>query len=143
MNHGTFCKDKIVLKRRFLSYLASGFGAMSIAAQAMAQTVPIPPNTVNPADLPVPPHAPVWLSPSYYSLMRAPLPNLIYNPFGVPAVIPQNGSYPDSSGVLGSFQPAGATNTATNPFFQPLGTNGRGCITCHSPAAAMGLIPNP
>ena len=105
----------------------------------MAQTVPIPPNTVNPADLPVPPHAPVWLSPSYYSLMRAPLPNLIYNPFGVPAVIPQNGSYPDSSGVLGSFQPAGATNTATNPFFQPLGTNGRGCITCHSPAAAMGL----
>ena len=30
-------------------------------------------------------------------------------------------------------QPGGATHTASNPFFQNLGTNGRTCFTCHQP----------
>src|SRR3569623_1742180 len=29
----------------------------------------------------------------------------------------------------------------TNPFFQSLGTNGRACVTCHQPSAAMTITP--
>jgi len=35
----------------------------------------------------------------------------------------------------------GATIDENNPFFQNLGTNGRRCVTCHQPAAAMGITP--
>jgi hypothetical protein len=28
-----------------------------------------------------------------------------------------------------------------NPFFQSLGTNGRACVNCHQPSAAMGITP--
>jgi hypothetical protein len=33
------------------------------------------------------------------------------------------------------------TNPATNPFFRSMGTNGRACVDCHQPAAAMGITP--
>jgi len=35
----------------------------------------------------------------------------------------------------------GATIDENNPFFQNLGTNGRRCVTCHQPSAAMGITP--
>jgi cytochrome c peroxidase len=38
---------------------------------------------------------------------------------------------PDPTGMIGTFQPGGATFTANNAFFQNLGTNGRTCFTCH------------
>jgi cytochrome c peroxidase len=50
-----------------------------------------------------------------------------------PAVIPQLGSALDPSGAVQSDQPLGATTTANNGFFQPLGSNGRSCFTCHQP----------
>ncbi len=35
----------------------------------------------------------------------------------------------------------GAPIDENNPFFQNLGTNGRRCVNCHQPAAAMGITP--
>jgi len=35
----------------------------------------------------------------------------------------------------------GATIDETNPFFQSLGTNGRACVHCHQPSAAMTITP--
>jgi cytochrome c peroxidase len=50
-----------------------------------------------------------------------------------PPVIPQLEIDPDPSGAIATFQPNGPTITATNAFFQNLGTNGRTCFTCHQP----------
>jgi cytochrome c peroxidase len=50
-----------------------------------------------------------------------------------PPVIPPLEIDPDPSGLISTFQPAGATLTSSNPFFQNLGTNGRTCFTCHQP----------
>ena len=35
----------------------------------------------------------------------------------------------------------GTTIDPTNPFFQSIGTNGRSCVTCHAPSAAMTITP--
>ena len=106
---------------------------------ASAQGLPPAPNTASAATLPRPPRAPAWFMPHYLSLMQAPLPDLITGPYGVSPIVPQFEADADSSGILGSFQPAGSTKTSGNAFFQPLGTNGRACVTCHVPANAMGL----
>ena len=58
-----------------------------------------------------------------------------------PAVIPKTDAFPDASGTFATFQPGGLTVTAGQPFFQPLGTNGRTCQTCHQPAAAWTITP--
>src|SRR5436309_4473912 len=50
-----------------------------------------------------------------------------------PSVIPQRAMDADSSGVVSTYQPGGATLTSGNAFFQNLGTNGRTCFTCHQP----------
>ncbi len=58
-----------------------------------------------------------------------------------PPVIPQTQGFLDASGYFATVQPSGATRTAGQPFFQPLGTNGRTCQTCHQPAAAWTITP--
>ncbi|MGH6834955.1 MAG: hypothetical protein ACREC9_05235 [Methylocella sp.] len=50
-----------------------------------------------------------------------------------PPIIPRIGADDDPSGQIATFQPGGPTFTATNAFFQNLGTNGRTCFTCHQP----------
>lgn len=45
----------------------------------------------------------------------------------------------DGVGEVGVLFGGGPVNMATNPFFQPLGSNGRACVTCHQPASGMGL----
>jgi hypothetical protein len=50
-----------------------------------------------------------------------------------PSVIPQMQMDDDPSGKIATFQPSGAIQTATNAFFQNLGSNGRSCFTCHQP----------
>lgn len=50
-----------------------------------------------------------------------------------PPAIPRFETDFDPSGLIATDQPAGATPTASNPFFQDLGTNGRTCFTCHQP----------
>ena len=47
--------------------------------------------------------------------------------------------YANASGALGILNTAGTIDTRNHPFFAPLGTNGRGCVTCHQPADAMAL----
>lgn len=48
--------------------------------------------------------------------------------------------FPDSSGTLGVYEPSGSENSS-NPFFQPLGTNGRSCDTCHTVSDAYSVTP--
>src|SRR5207244_6006623 len=50
-----------------------------------------------------------------------------------PQVIPKLENAADPSGMIATYQPNGTTETATNPFFQNLGSNGRTCFTCHEP----------
>lgn len=45
------------------------------------------------------------------------------------------------SGTHGIRNTAGPFETKGHPFFEPLGSNGRACITCHQPAAAMSITP--
>src|SRR5690606_38323603 len=42
-------------------------------------------------------------------------------------------------GSLGLILANGPVETEGHPFFEPIGTNGRACVTCHQPADAMGL----
>jgi|SRR5579883_110653 len=48
-------------------------------------------------------------------------------------------SYDNIDGQAGIWNKNGAVRTDGHPFFEPLGTNGRACITCHQPANAMGI----
>jgi hypothetical protein len=48
-------------------------------------------------------------------------------------VIPKYAVFRDASGLLATVNLAGPTDTATNPFFQSLGTNGHSCVSCHQP----------
>jgi hypothetical protein len=48
---------------------------------------------------------------------------------------------PDVTGTLGTFSTNGVTIDLNNPFFQSLGTNGRTCVTCHTPGDGWSLTP--
>lgn len=47
--------------------------------------------------------------------------------------------YPNANGSLGILNTAGPIDTKGHPFFEPLGTNGRACVTCHQPADGMSV----
>lgn len=47
--------------------------------------------------------------------------------------------YPNALGLFGLLNTGGAVETAGHPFFEPIGANGRACVTCHQPADAMSL----
>src|SRR5581483_6183706 len=53
--------------------------------------------------------------------------------------LPASVHYQDESGELGVLNTSGPIDTRNHPFFTPLGTNGRACITCHQPANAMSI----
>ncbi len=48
-------------------------------------------------------------------------------------------TYPNEHGVLGILNTSGAIDTRGHPFFEPIGENGRACVSCHQPANAMSL----
>jgi len=48
-------------------------------------------------------------------------------------------SYPDAFGSVGVMNAAGPVNSVGHPFFEPIGQNGRACVTCHQPANGMSL----
>jgi hypothetical protein len=54
-------------------------------------------------------------------------------------ILAQLASYKNSSGSVGVLNSAGPVVTAGHPFFEPLGENGRACVTCHQPANGMSL----
>lgn len=58
----------------------------------------------------------------------------------VAVVIPNLEPFPDPTGVVSTFNAAGAIQE-TNAFFQPLGTNGRTCATCHEADQAFSITP--
>jgi cytochrome c peroxidase len=94
---------------------------------ASAQTLPA-----------VPAGAPAYVAPMWQSALSAPLPaGPLSGSAG--ATVPQNESDLDLTGVLGTYQPGGATTTSGNAFFTSLGTNGRACSTCHLPSNGMSV----
>jgi cytochrome c peroxidase len=56
-----------------------------------------------------------------------------------PAIIPKYLPSDDPSGAVETFNSGAPTRTATHPFFQSLGSNGRACATCHEPRSAWGV----
>jgi hypothetical protein len=90
--------------------------------------------------LPGLPGLPSWFPPVWQQALLAPRPSPGSDaPPG--AVIPQYEERNDPSGRVATYQPKGATVTATNAFFMSLGTNGRTCFSCHKPQSAWGLDP--
>ncbi len=47
--------------------------------------------------------------------------------------------FPNADGRLRLINTGEPINTAGHPFFEPIGENGRACVTCHQPADAMSL----
>lgn len=56
-------------------------------------------------------------------------------------IVPQVQIVPDPHGAFATLNLGGPTDTATNPFFQDLGSNGRRCVTCHQPSDAWSVTP--
>src|SRR5690606_16852820 len=54
-------------------------------------------------------------------------------------ILPQHATFKNAFGLLGIIHTGGDLDTTNHPFFTPLGTNGRACVTCHQPADSMGL----
>jgi cytochrome c peroxidase len=96
-------------------------------------------NSVNAAAVHAPAGSPPYFREVYASFLREPLPDKVYNDGGIPPVVPETEFDPDGAGCTASFQPDGPTTTASNAFFQSLGTNGRSCITCHQPPSGMSV----
>jgi hypothetical protein len=53
--------------------------------------------------------------------------------------LPRSRTFGDSSGQLRLLNTTGTVDTHGHPFFTPLGSNGRACVTCHQPTSAMSL----
>lgn len=54
-------------------------------------------------------------------------------------VFPAELDYDNANGTLRALLVGGPMPTKDHPFFEPLGPNGRACVTCHQPADAMSL----
>src|SRR5262249_48944891 len=55
------------------------------------------------------------------------------------AVLPEVDTFDSMNGTVAVLNASGSVNTEGHPFFTPLGTNGRACVTCHQPTYAMSL----
>ncbi len=53
--------------------------------------------------------------------------------------IPATIEYPNALGRSGLVNDSGVVVTDGHPFFEALGSNGRGCVTCHQPSDGMSL----
>jgi hypothetical protein len=58
---------------------------------------------------------------------------------GSGGVLPDHAYYDNSLGKLGVLNASGPVDMKDHPFFESLGINPRGCVTCHQPANAMSL----
>jgi hypothetical protein len=58
---------------------------------------------------------------------------------GQSGLLPAEMQFDDALGKVGVVNASGPVDSKQNPFFQPLGSNGRACVTCHQPAYAMSL----
>jgi cytochrome c peroxidase len=55
--------------------------------------------------------------------------------------LPRFQEFADPEGRLANLNLGGPTDTAANPFFQDMGTNGRRCVTCHRASDAFSVTP--
>lgn len=55
------------------------------------------------------------------------------------AVLPEFDAFDSVDGTVGVLNASGPVNTEGHPFFRPLGTNGRACVSCHQPAWGMSV----
>ncbi|OYW44929.1 MAG: hypothetical protein B7Z08_08360 [Sphingomonadales bacterium 32-68-7] len=53
--------------------------------------------------------------------------------------LPQAIEYENAHGRLTLYNQGGPVETSGHPFFEPLGPNGRACVSCHQPADGMSL----
>ena len=53
--------------------------------------------------------------------------------------LPEYATYPNDDGELGVLNTSGSVETKGHPFFEPIGTNGRACVTCHQPSDGMSV----
>lgn len=58
---------------------------------------------------------------------------------GAQGTLPASLSYENAWGALGVLNASGPIDMSDHPFFKPLGSNGRACVTCHQPSDGMGL----
>jgi hypothetical protein len=58
---------------------------------------------------------------------------------GSGAPLPASISFDNADGKLEILNTSGPIDTKGHPFFTPLGTNGRACVTCHQPSDGMSL----
>ena len=56
---------------------------------------------------------------------------------GKGGMLPVEAQFDDDRGRLGVVNASGPVDTTGHPFFEPLGINGRACVSCHQPAYAM------
>jgi hypothetical protein len=108
-----------------------------LATSALGLLVPVAPAWADADDALAP--AAVAGEIAHKQKMRQLFPDLLKGTQATPPVIPQLELDADPTGVIATYQPNGTTRTATSPFFQNLGTNGRTCFTCHEPQDAWGL----
>jgi len=55
--------------------------------------------------------------------------------------VPARVDYPNETGMVEVLNSEGALDGKHHPFFEPLGTNGRACVTCHQPMNGMSVTP--
>jgi cytochrome c peroxidase len=60
---------------------------------------------------------------------------------GQGTLLPQFQDWDNNHGQVRILNANGAVDTQSHPFFNPLGANGRACVTCHQPAASMSITP--
>jgi len=53
--------------------------------------------------------------------------------------LPAYATYANDYGEVGVLNTSGPVDTRGHPFFEPLGGNGRACVSCHQPANGMAL----
>ena len=66
-------------------------------------------------------------------------PQLQWFQAGAGVELPKELTFANAGGRLGILNADGPVNTKGHPFFEPLGINGRACVTCHQPSNAMSL----
>ena len=78
----------------------------------------------------------VWLSAAFVAAAGS--PTSWWSP-GQGTPLPEFATYDNEQGQLGVLNTSGPLDTKGHPFFEPIGTNGRACVTCHQPSDGMSL----
>lgn len=86
------------------------------------------------------PPIPAWALVVHRLALRVPDTGPASTATGIfPSTIPEFLPNLDPTGTIETYNTVGPTETATQPFFQSLGSNGRACVTCHEPRSAWSV----